>query len=116
MKKIFFLILIGTLPMTSFSNSSNLIEKTIIQSNSIKAYISYQGNWHTGYIYYEQGQNGVRLIQYRFDTINGLTGFSGNFGGDENFTPLNPNNSFAVKYNFTHFIDLQGVRAYIISN
>lgn len=118
MKKILFSVLIGVLPITTFSKRSIPIEKIIGQQNYVKAYVSYQGQWHTGYIYYEQTQYGTKLTQYRFDTIYLVNGqsLSGNLGGNERFTTLNPNNPLAVKYNFTHYIDLQGVRAYIISN
>jgi hypothetical protein len=118
MKKIIFSIYIGILPITTFPNFTEPILKYVNQSNSIEAYMSYQGNWHTGKIYYEQSQYGIKLLQYNFETINTLTGrgLRGSFDGNEKFIALNPNNDFAIKYNFTHFIDLEGLKAYIISN
>lgn len=118
MKNFFFSMLVAILPVTTFLNPVEHLPNAVYQSRSIKAYINHQGQWHTGYIYYEPQQNGIRLTNYQFDTMYTVNGqsFSGNLGGNERFVPLNQNNNLARTYNFTHYLDLQGVRAYIISN
>ena len=79
----------------------------------------HQGQWHTGFINYTTTQNGYELTSYQFDTVSSqqtgqkLTGY---FNSDAKFINLNPNNNLARQYNFTHYINIQGITAYIINN
>lgn len=98
----------------NYPNPTN--EKIILQDKTLKAYIYWQEEWHEGYI---SISNGV-LATYQFSTLedrinrgNPLTGY---FQANERFIALNQNNQLALKYNFTHFVDFGGYRAYIISN
>lgn len=115
MKKILF-ILLASILTTSFTTKSNPIKTEISQESNIKASIFAKGQWHNGYIRYQQNQSGYTLISYEFSTLetyNG-TGFTGQFlDRQAKFTALNPNNEYAKRYNFTHYVDIQGLRAYI---
>ena len=114
MKKILFILLASILTM-SFTTKSTPIKTEISQESSIEASIFAKGQWHRGYIKYQQNQNGYTLISYEFSTLetyNG-TGFTGNFGSGARFITLNPNNEYAKRFNFTHYVDIQGLRAYI---
>lgn len=90
----------------------------ISQSNVYDAYMYQGGNWHTGRIVIEQTQNGYRLISYNFSDVSTFNGqpLQGRFYDGERLTPLNPNNELAKKNNFTHYIEIQGIRAYIVAN
>lgn len=103
-----------------FANNVNysmpINKKQIVQEQSLKAYIYWQNEWHQGYI---SISNGV-LSSYQFDDLNDrintgnpLTGY---FQANERFIALNQNSQLALKYNFTHFVDFRGYRAYIIAN
>lgn len=122
MKKINVLLML-TLMLTqsnSFSNEINLIssfsKKNITQDQTIKAYIYWQEEWHEGYI---SISNGI-LTSYQFssleDRINRGGQLTGYFQANEKFVKLNENNNLAIKYNFTHYLDFRGYRAYIIAN
>lgn len=93
----------------------NSISKCL-QEKSLKAYIFYQGTWHEGFIMFNQTENGYQLTKYQFNDIyiNGSP-LNGYFNY-EKFTKLNPNNELALKNNFTHYVNIQGLNAYIISN
>lgn len=122
MKKINVLLML-TLMLTqsnSFSNEINLIssfsKKNITQDQTVKAYIYWQEEWHEGYI---SITNGI-LTSYQFssleDRINRGGQLTGYFQANEKFVKLNENNNLAIKYNFTHYLDFKGYRAYIIAN
>lgn len=122
MKKFILLLMLNLLLTTSnlFANNVNysmpINKKQIVQEQSLKAYIYWQNEWHQGYI---SISNGV-LSSYQFDDLNDrintgnpLTGY---FQANERFIALNQNSQLALKYNFTHFVDFRGYRAYIIAN
>ena len=94
---------------TSYSNSHKGK-----QSDSIKAYVYHQG-WHEGYITYTKTENDYTLNEYQFNDLYlmGSQSFSGYFRG-ERFTQLNPNSQLAKQFNFTHYVEIQGTRIYII--
>lgn len=111
-----FLIFIPTVSLKA--NESKFPHLTFLNLNSIEAYVFYQGNWVKGSITYEATQQGYTLKSYNFSQVylaGGQT-LSGYFYDGQRFTQLNQNNELAKKYNFTHYIDIQGIRAFIISN
>ena len=115
MKKILFILLASILTM-SFTTKSTPIKTEISQENSIKAFIYSKGQWHTGYITYQQTSDSYVLISYSFNTLEKCYGcghLNGSFADSQKFNPLNPNNEYAKNYNYTHYIDIQGFRAYI---
>ncbi|MFV8327631.1 hypothetical protein [Flavobacterium sp. ZS1P14] len=89
-----------------------------LQSNTYEAYMYHNGNWNKGRITMRQTENGYVLSTYSFSDIYTINGqqLSGNFYADQRLTRLNPNNDLAKNYNFTHYVDIQGVKAYIIAN
>lgn len=122
MKKINVLLMLTLMlaQSNSFSNEINLIssfsKKNITQDQTVKAYIYWQEEWHEGYI---SITNGI-LTTYQFssleDRINRGGQLTGYFQANEKFVKLNENNNLAIKYNFTHYLDFKGYRAYIIAN
>jgi hypothetical protein len=98
----------------NYSNSRS--KKTILQDKTLKAYIYWQEEWHEGSI---SISNGV-LATYHFSTledrINRGGQLTGYFRANERYVPLNQNNQLALKYNFTHYVDFSGYRAYIMAN
>lgn len=117
MKKLsLFLLVFLTISFSSTSYSNfHKVEYKVKQSDSIKAYIYYQGVWHEGYITYNKTENDYTLNEYQFNDLYLMGGrpFSGYFRG-QRFTQLNPNNELAKQYNFTHYVEIQGTRVYII--
>lgn len=122
MKKIilFSMLSIMIAPSISFGSNVNYSitnhKNYIVQDQTIKAYIYFQEQWHEGYI---SISNGV-LASYQFssleDRINRGGQLTGYFQGNEKFIKLNENNNLAIKYNFTHYVDFKGYRAYIMAN
>ena len=87
------LILALSFYQTSFTQSSYALD----------AYIMMQGNWMHGTISVNRTQNGDRPYRYDFPGMQGVQ-TSGQFYPDTRFTPLNPNNQYAIRNNFTHTI------------
>jgi hypothetical protein len=93
-------------------NHDNTIEKynctwgkSECQQNAVRAYLLYQGQFVEGTISLQKTQYGARPVNYDFSGLaNRQT--SGQFYPDSQFIPLNPNNQYAVKYNFTHYISI----------
>lgn len=115
MKKILFVLCFSVFNTTF---SSNIVKRPteIVQERSIKASIYFRGEWHYGYIKYQQQQTGYILTSYQFETIEmpGQGQFIGYFPNNQfKFVALNPNNEYAKNYNFTHYVDIMGLRAYI---
>lgn len=98
----------------NYSNSTN--KKIILQDKTLKAYIYWKEEWHEGYI---SISNGI-LATYNFDDLEDRlqvgSQLRGYFQDNERFVPLNQNSQLAIKYNFTHYVDFRGYRAYIIAN
>ena len=106
MKKVLGLTLIGLAIFTIEANSKNIFTKEIRlvkqQDNDVKGYIYQGGNFISGTVVFRMNQQGgYTPIRY-----NGFGLQSGNFLPDSRFKRLNPNNPMAVKYNFTHFVQL----------
>ncbi len=106
-----------------FSSSPNLNANTptnssceSIQTTSYNSYIYFSGNWHTGKIWIQQTQNGYKLLSYNFDSVHNVNGhkLSGDFDQRHSLTKLNPNNELAKQNNFTHYVTIQGLKAYLI--
>ena len=98
------------------SNYSSTKKKNIKQDRTFKAYILSKGEWHEGLISISNGvlsSYGFSSLEDRINTGGQLTGY---FRGDERFVALNQNNKLAIEYNFTHYVDFNGYRAYIIAN
>jgi hypothetical protein len=115
MKKILFVLCFSVFN-TTFSNNITKHSIEVIQERSAKATIYVRGEWHYGYINYQQYPDGYVLTSYRFQTIElpGQGQFSGVFPNNQfKFIALNPNNEYAKNYNFTHYVDIMGLRAYI---
>lgn len=110
-----FILCLSTNPCNSKNpNSKNI---TITQEQTLKAYIYWQEEWHQGYITIS---NGI-LTNYQFSSLEdridrGGRQLTGYFQANERFVPLNQNSQLAIKYNFTHYVDFRGYRAYIIAN
>jgi hypothetical protein len=78
------------------------------QQNAVRAYLLYQGQFVDGTIGLQRTQFGARPVNYQFAGMaNRQT--SGQFYPDSQFVPLNPNNQYAVRYNFTHYISVPGL-------
>jgi len=106
-----------------FSSSPNVNAKTSvmsscesIQTTSYKAYVNSNGNWHTGTIWIQQTQNGHQLLSYNFDSVHSGMGhkLAGDFDQRHRLTKLNPNNELAKQNNVTHYVTIQGLKAYLI--
>jgi hypothetical protein len=107
-----------TLALNSFfSNDVNINdylihEKVEIKQNAIRAYLMRAGNFVQGTISVQQTRNGLIPINYSFQ---GYDRGTGQFYPDSQFVPLNPNNQYAVKHNFTHYISIPNMgTAYVI--
>lgn len=122
MKKTFlhFLLIFLLFGLSNNSEASVITKSHIkcLQQNSYKSYIFYNGNWHTGEIRMRQTENGHILSSYSFDDIYlmGNQTLSGYFYPDQQLIKLNPNSDLAKNNNFTHYVEIQGLRAYIIAN
>lgn len=114
---ILFFVLTSLTPIAALSNCTKFVENSFQQESSIKCYVQSQGQWYTGYIYYVQTQYGVKPTRYDLQIPHSAGGQAtrGHCLGSEKFIPLNPNNRFAVEYNFTHYIVVGGFRVYVIS-
>jgi hypothetical protein len=88
------LILALSFYQTSFTQRGNA-------SYALDAYIIIQGTWVHGTISVNRTQNGDKPFNYNFDGFE-----SGSLYPDSRFTPLNPNNQYAIKNNFTHTISI----------
>ena len=75
------------------------------QQNAVRAYLLFQGQFVEGTISVQRTQFGARPINYQFSGI-AARQTSGQFYPDSQFVPLNPNNQYAVRYNFTHYISV----------
>ncbi len=92
----------------SISNSEysqKKIEKISYQQYSVKAYLVYQGSFVEGTINVQSTQRGLIPTVYNFSGIANRQTY-GSFYPNTSFTPLNPNNQYAIKYNFTHTISI----------
>lgn len=115
MKKILFVLCFSVFN-TTFSNNFVKQPTEVIQERSIKASIYVRGEWYYGDIKYVQHEQGYTLTSYSFPSLEipGQGQFSRAFPNNQfKFVALNPNNEYAKNYNFTHYVDIMGLRAYI---
>lgn len=114
MKKILF-VMCFSIFNTTFSNNVIKHPTELIQERSIQASIYVRGQWYNGSIKYVQHQQGYTLLSYSFPSLEipGQGQFSGSLSNSSRFIALNPNNDFAKNYNFTHYVEIMGLRAYI---
>lgn len=114
MKKILFVLCFSVFN-TAFSSNFVKQPTEIIQERSIKASIYVRGEWYYGDIKYVQHQQGYTLTYYSFPSLEipGQGQFSGSLSNSSKFIALNPNNEYAKNYNFTHYVEIMGLRAYI---
>lgn len=116
--KLSFIILLLIIPVNLSANENTKTPLECLQSKVYKAYIYHSGNWHTGKIFINQNENGYRLESYSFSDVfigNGQR-LEGSFIGGEELIRLNPNNELAINNNFTHYVEIMGLNAYIIGN
>ena len=71
----------------------------------VNAFLMIQGRFIMGTIGVQNTQNGLRPVNYSFPGM-AQRQTSGQFYPDTRFTPLNPNNQYAIKNNFTHTISI----------
>lgn len=106
MKKFLELTLLSLALITSEAKSKYIFSKEIRlvkqQDNDVKGYIYQGGNFISSTVVSRMNQQG----SYTPIKYNGFGLQSGNFLPDSRFKRLNPNNPMAVKYNFTHFVQL----------
>jgi hypothetical protein len=107
------ILTIGCFNSTTMATSSirpiNSHEKL---ARDIQAYVYMQNEWIQGSVTYSESQGLITGVQFP-RTDNGTAYLS----GPVRPTPLNPNNALAVKYNFTHYVDMAAYgRAYFILN
>ncbi len=94
----------------SHSNITSTIVHTKTQrlsapQNAVRAFLYFQGSFIDGTISVQRTQFGYQPIAYSFAGIaNRQT--TGQFYPNTQLTPLNPNNTYAVKYNFTHTVNI----------
>jgi hypothetical protein len=110
-----FLLITLWLGFTSFiypkMESNN---KEDYQQYAVRAFLLFQGSFIDGTINVQRTQYGLIPTSYYFSGIvNRQT--SGSFYPNTAFMPLNPNNQYAVKYNFTHTVSVPNLgTAYVI--
>ena len=108
--------------MLAFNLSHNYTENNIVashsnyvtpQQNTVRAFLLYQGSFIEGTINLQRTQFGYQPYTYNFTEIaNRQT--TGQFYPNTQLTPLNPNNAYALKYNFTHTVSIPNLgTAYI---
>lgn len=122
MKKLLFILSFLFISNSFLVNakSSYTINKSRVsfQQTVYEAYAFHNGYWHKGRISINQYQNGYQLVSYSFNDISNYNGqpLSGNFYQGQQLIRLNPNNELAKANNFTHYVEIQGLKAYIIAN
>jgi hypothetical protein len=113
MKSLFFILSLNFLSLND-GNTEKItsIENLEVKQNVVHAYLLRGGNFVNGTISVQQTRNGIIPINYSFS---GYDRGSGQFFPDTKFVPLNPNNQYAVKHNFTHYISIPNLgTAYVI--
>lgn len=111
---LFFILFVINTEAINSSESNSYSE--LVQEKYITAYTFIKGRWYEGTIYYTQKSNSYELFNYFFKDAPSIygSGLNGKFQDNERFVKLNPNNELAIKYNFTHYVDIDGIRIFII--
>jgi hypothetical protein len=113
MKTLFFILAFNSLSANNMINSNiTKAEKIDTKQNVVQAYVLRNGSFVQGTITVQQSSYGLKPINFSFP---GYDRGSGSFYPGDKFVPLNSNNQYAVKYNFTHYISLPNFgTAYVI--
>ena len=81
---------------------------------AINAFLMMQGQFIQGTISVQSTQNGAKPINYNFPGM-AQRQTSGQFYPDTRFIPLNPNNQYAIRNNFTHTINIPNLGTAYVS-
>lgn len=123
-KTIILTLFIGVVALSSFSSNEKIsnpsIKEYLKQQQTVEAYLLQGTNWTTGYVFYRCNDYGCNPTRWQFevsDTSEYNNQTQGDFYQGTQFRRLNPNNQFARKYNFTHYVEVPGRgTAYMILN
>jgi hypothetical protein len=106
---VFFSILVIFTTLSSFSvnpNDTYLICESNQQQRTVKAFLDCGGAFYEGSITYVNTNQGYVPLRYSFSQSCLGSACCGSFMENDSFVPLNPNNRYAVQYNWTHSISV----------
>jgi len=99
------LVIITTLSSFSVNpNETSIISESNQQQRTVRAYLDCGGAFYQGSITYVNTNQGYVPLRYSFSQDCFGSAYSGSFMENDSFVPLNPNNRYAVQYNWTHSI------------
>jgi hypothetical protein len=112
MKKIalLFLILVSTATLAHADSPDRYNLSCNPNNQSIQAYVLMRGQWIQGWVTYSEYNGTITSVSFP------RTEYAyAQLLGPVRPTPLNPNNTLAIKYNFTHYVDITGYgRAFFV--
>jgi hypothetical protein len=112
------LIIVGLTIFSSTYSSElkpEIVENNHFQTKTIKGYVVVQGAFKEMNLTIQKSQYGYILQKWEMvEPIDYRNSWG--HGGNASLTPLNSQNQFAIKYNFTHVVNTTYGNAYLILN